>query len=62
VIHNHVKLLRRSVRGLQQEGFRIVHTLSSVEAIEAAEIAGVVVTMNPVAQGLTAHTHLASGI
>jgi protein phosphatase len=38
VIHNHVQLLRRSLRGLQKEGFRIVHTLSSIEAIDATEI------------------------
>ena len=38
VVRNHVQLLRRSLRGLQREGFRIVHTLSSVEAAGAAEV------------------------
>ena len=39
VIRGHIELLRRSLRSLQQEGFRIVHTLSSIEAIEVAEVA-----------------------
>ena len=30
--------LRKSLRGLQREGFRVVHTLNSPEQIEAAEI------------------------
>ena len=38
VVRNHVQLLRRSLRGLQREGFRVVHTLSSVEAIANAGI------------------------
>ena len=38
VIRNHVQLLRRSLRGLQREGFRGVHVLSSVNDIETAEI------------------------
>jgi protein phosphatase len=38
VVRNHVRLLRRSLRGLQREGFRHVYTLSSVEAIEAASV------------------------
>ena len=38
VVRNHVQLLRRSLRGLEREGFRIVHVLSSVEAIGAAEV------------------------
>jgi protein phosphatase len=38
VVRNHVRLLRKSLRGLQREGFRHVFTLSSVDAIEAAEI------------------------
>jgi protein phosphatase len=38
VVRNHVELLRRSLRGLQREGFRIVHTLASSEAMDAAEI------------------------
>jgi protein phosphatase len=39
VIRNQVQLLRRSLRGLQREGFRIVHTLSSVEAVGGTEVA-----------------------
>ena len=38
VVRNHVQLLRRSLRGLQREGFRSVHTLNSLEAIAAAEV------------------------
>ena len=38
VVRNHVGMLHRSLRGLQREGFRIVHTLSSPEAAEAAEV------------------------
>ena len=38
VVRNHVQLLRRSLRGLQREGFRVVHTLSSVEVAGAAEV------------------------
>ena len=38
VVRNHVQLLRRSLRDLQREGFRVVHTLASVEAISNAEV------------------------
>jgi protein phosphatase len=38
VVRNQVQLLRRSLRGLHREGFRVVHTLSSVEAIAGAEV------------------------
>ena len=38
VVRGHVQLLRRSLRGLQREGFRIVHTLSSPEAVASAEV------------------------
>ncbi|MGH7154832.1 MAG: AAA family ATPase, partial [Acetobacteraceae bacterium] len=38
VVRNHVRLLRRSLRGLQREGFRVVHALSSTEAIANAKI------------------------
>jgi protein phosphatase len=39
VVRNHVQLLRRSLRGLQREGFRVVHVLSSPEDIAGTEIA-----------------------
>jgi len=38
VVRNHVQMLRRSLRGLQREGFRVVHTLSSEDAIAAAAV------------------------
>ena len=38
VVRNYIGMLHRSLRGLQREGFRIVHTLSSPEAAEAAEV------------------------
>jgi protein phosphatase len=38
VIRGHCQQLRRSLRGLQREGFRYVYTLSSPEAVEAAAI------------------------
>lgn len=38
VVRNHVQLLRRSLRGLQREGFRSVHVLNSPEAMATAEI------------------------
>ncbi len=38
VVHNHVQLLRRSLRGLQREGFRVVHVLASPEDIAGTEI------------------------
>ncbi|HEX8251466.1 MAG TPA: polynucleotide kinase-phosphatase [Pyrinomonadaceae bacterium] len=38
VIRNQMQNLRRSIRGLQKEGFRHVFTLNSIEEIEAAEI------------------------
>ena len=39
VVRGHVQLLRRSLRGLQREGFRVVHVLSSPEDIAGTEIA-----------------------
>lgn len=39
VVRSHVQLLRRSLRGLQREGFRVVHILSSPEDITSIEIA-----------------------
>ena len=39
VVRNHVKMLQRSLRGLQKEGFRKVHVLSSLEDVQACEIA-----------------------
>jgi protein phosphatase len=39
VVQNHIRLLRRSLRGLAREGFRTIHVLRSVEEIEAATIA-----------------------
>lgn len=39
IVRNHVQLLRRSLRGLQREGFRVVHVLSSPEDIAGTEIA-----------------------
>jgi len=39
VVRNQVRLLRRSLRGLQREGFRHVFTLSSVATVESASIA-----------------------
>jgi protein phosphatase len=38
VIHRQHDQMRRSIRGLQREGFRYVHVLDSVEAVEAATI------------------------
>ena len=38
VIRNQIRDLRRGLRGMRKEGFRQVHTLSSPEAVEAAEI------------------------
>jgi protein phosphatase len=38
VIRNQSKDLRRSLRGLEREGFRYVHILNSPEAVDAAEI------------------------
>ncbi len=38
VIRNHVMDLRRSLRGLQREGFRHVHVLNTPEEIQAAEV------------------------
>jgi protein phosphatase len=38
VVHRHTQLLRRSLRGLEKEGFRYVYILDSVEEIEAVEI------------------------
>lgn len=39
VVQNHIRSLRRSLRGLAREGFRTIHVLRSVEEIEAATIA-----------------------
>jgi protein phosphatase len=39
VVKNQIRLLRRSIRGLQREGFRHVFTLDSPEMVEAATIA-----------------------
>ncbi|MEU0272954.1 polynucleotide kinase-phosphatase [Streptomyces sp. NPDC006307] len=38
VIQRHRRELRRSLRGLEREGFRKVHVLRSVEEVEAAEV------------------------
>ncbi|MEU7073957.1 polynucleotide kinase-phosphatase [Streptomyces narbonensis] len=38
VIQRHRRELRRSLRGLEREGFRKVHVLSSVEEVEEAEV------------------------
>jgi protein phosphatase len=38
VVRNHVQLLRRSLRSLQREGFRVVHVLSSPDDIAGTEI------------------------
>ena len=38
VVRNHVGMLRRSLRGLQREGFRVVHVLSSEAEAAAAEV------------------------
>ncbi|MFD0145643.1 MULTISPECIES: polynucleotide kinase-phosphatase [unclassified Streptomyces] len=39
VVQRHRRELRRSLRGLEREGFRKVHVLRSVEEVEAAEVA-----------------------
>jgi protein phosphatase len=38
VVRRHTHMLRRSLRGLEKEGFRYVYTLNSLEAITAVEI------------------------
>ncbi|MGD1909545.1 MAG: polynucleotide kinase-phosphatase [Rivularia sp. (in: cyanobacteria)] len=38
VVQRHVQNLRRSLRGLQKEGFRYVYVLNSIEEIEAVDI------------------------
>jgi protein phosphatase len=38
VVRNQIQQLRRSLRGLEREGFRYVHKLSSAEEIEAVTI------------------------
>ncbi|NJM72404.1 MAG: polynucleotide kinase-phosphatase [Scytonema sp. RU_4_4] len=38
VVRRHTQFLRRSLRGLEREGFRYVYVLNSVEEIEAVEI------------------------
>lgn len=42
VVQSHIRLLRRSLRGLNQEGFRTIHVLRSIEEIDSATI-----TRNP---------------
>jgi protein phosphatase len=39
VVRNHMASLRRNIRRIDKEGFRYVHELRSVEAIDSAEIA-----------------------
>jgi protein phosphatase len=38
VVRRHTQMLRRSLRGLEKEGFRYVYTFNSLEAIESVEI------------------------
>jgi protein phosphatase len=38
VVRGHIQQLRRSLRGLEREGFRHVHVLSSPEAVDAVTI------------------------
>ena len=38
VVRNHVQLLRKSLRGLAREGFRVVHKLSDPEIMATAEV------------------------
>ncbi len=38
VVQRHVQNLKRSLRGLEKEGFRYVYVLNSIEEIEAVEI------------------------
>ncbi|OUL23358.1 polynucleotide kinase-phosphatase [Nostoc sp. 106C] len=38
VVRRHTQMLRRSLRGLEKEGFRYVYTLKSLEEIESVEI------------------------
>ena len=38
VVRNHVQLLRKSLRGLAREGFRVVHKLSDPEFMATAEV------------------------
>ena len=38
VVRNHVQMLRRSLRGINREGFRTVHVLRSPEEADAVEI------------------------
>jgi protein phosphatase len=38
VIHRQRADMRRSLRGLQREGFRYVYVLDSVEAVESVQI------------------------
>ncbi len=38
VVHDHVRLLRKSLRNLRREGYRAVYTLSSEEAVNAATV------------------------
>ncbi len=38
VIHNQANQLRRSIRDLQKEGFRYIHTLRSQEDVDAVTI------------------------
>jgi protein phosphatase len=36
VVRNHIALLRRSLHGLQREGFRYIHNFDSAEAVDSA--------------------------
>ena len=38
VVHNHIRQMKRGLRGLEREGFRHVHVLHGVEEIEALTI------------------------
>ncbi len=35
VVYEHVRLLRKSIKGLRREGYRVVHVLDSLEAVDA---------------------------
>ncbi|MGC2407355.1 MAG: polynucleotide kinase-phosphatase [Candidatus Cybelea sp.] len=39
VVHEHTRLLRKSLRNLRREGFRVVHTFESAEAVDDVTIA-----------------------
>jgi protein phosphatase len=38
VVHDHVRMLRASVKNLRREGYRVVHVLDSVAAVDAVSI------------------------